>query len=515
MAQRSILILAGILFLASCAQIGILSGGDRDEIAPVPVLITPDQQQTNFTGTSVSFTFDEFVQLNNPQQNIVMIPGGVKTTAVLKKKSMTVSWSENLIPNTTYVIYMNGVVKDITEGNDSLMSYVFSTGSVIDSLSYEATVTDAWTGQALKNMLVGLYVSEEDKLPLYFTRTDAFGSARFTNLKSGTYRMRCFADEDKDLISNAIEKRGFKTDLIKIDSNIVDSIPVAVYSPLLQKVRSFSFSGPGIFSVGAGFSLENATIKFNGNSLNEKELRRISSDSLLIFPALSDTTNNAQLIVSHQFGSDTLNVLLNKKDKTLPLKLKSASKSNSFGPHQEIIFELNDQITTIDSSKIRLLNSVDSSLITLSSMSFDGNILRIFPDRTQIKEAILEFDKGAVQGRSGNITEKENFTIQFKTKKDFGDLTVKVAPPAENLLVELINGGQTVTRSKIVDSSVVFSFLEPGEYTFRVIVDNNENGRWDTGNESALVQPEKILNFSAPVKVRANWEAQIELNTQD
>ena len=515
MVKRSFLILAGILLLASCAQIGILSGGNRDEFAPVPVKISPDQEQTNFSGSSVSFTFDEFVQLNNPQQNIVLIPGGIKTEAVLKKKTMTVSWNEPLMPNTTYVLYMNGVVKDITEGNDSLMSYVFSTGSIIDSLSYEVSVIDAWTGQYLKNMLVGLYVSDQDKMPLYFTRTDALGTARFTNLKNGAYLLRCFTDEDKDLISNISEKRGFKTDVLQLDSSFVDTIPLMAFTPLQQKVRSFSFGGPGIFSVGAGFSLENANFTFNGEILNDREIRRITSDSLLLFPAIADSLNKAELIVSHSYGIDTLTILLNKKDKTLPLKLKNLAKTNVFGPHQELLFELNDEITGIDSSKIKLINKADSSRITISSLSFEGNVLHISADRTQAKDANLEFEIGAIKGRSGNSTNKESFTLQLKSKKDFGDLTVTVNSDAEHLMVELLNGAQVISKSSVVNGSVLFSSLEPGEYTFRLIVDQNNNGRWDTGNESDRVQPEKIFNFSTPVKVRSNWESQIELNTEN
>ena len=143
------------LLVSSCAQVGFLTGGEKDEYAPVPKT-NPENSQTLFKGNSIEFTFNEYVTLNNPKENIFMMPqvDGIQTS--LKKKTLTVSWTETLLPNTTYVLYLNNAVKDLREGNDSLMTYVFSTGSEIDSLNYENDVVDAWTNEPLKNVFVGL-----------------------------------------------------------------------------------------------------------------------------------------------------------------------------------------------------------------------------------------------------------------------------------------------------------------------------------------------------------------------
>ena len=125
MAFRFSLILSSLLLLVSCAQIGTLTGGDEDLIAPIPSNITPPQETSHFSDNSVEFTFKEFVSLNNPQQNIFIVPADVIPTASLTKKTLTVTWGDSLKPNTTYVLYLNNAVKDVSEGNDSLMTYVF------------------------------------------------------------------------------------------------------------------------------------------------------------------------------------------------------------------------------------------------------------------------------------------------------------------------------------------------------------------------------------------------------
>ena len=77
--------------------------------------------------------------------------GQIKQITILKidhdKKTVTLTWEDTLENNTTYSIYLNETVQDITESNDSLMVFVFSTGDYIDSLSYQVKVIDAFTSQ--------------------------------------------------------------------------------------------------------------------------------------------------------------------------------------------------------------------------------------------------------------------------------------------------------------------------------------------------------------------------------
>lgn len=128
MGFRKILILFLPVLLTACAQIGILSGGDEDVYAPKPLedKISPPNESVNFTGNKVIIPFDEFILLNNPQQTIQLVPDHADLKATVQKKDLKIEWEENLQPNTTYVIYLNGTVKDATEGNDSLITYVFS-----------------------------------------------------------------------------------------------------------------------------------------------------------------------------------------------------------------------------------------------------------------------------------------------------------------------------------------------------------------------------------------------------
>jgi len=47
--------------------------------------------------------------------------------------------------------------------------------------------------------------------------------------------------------------------------------------------------------------------------------------------------------------------------------------------------------------------------------------------------------------------------------------------------------------------------LEPKEYSLRVIVDDNKNNKWDTGDFLNKIQPERIIYLPQKIELRANW----------
>jgi len=54
--------------------------------------------------------------------------------------------------------------------------------------------------------------------------------------------------------------------------------------------------------------------------------------------------------------------------------------------------------------------------------------------------------------------------------------------------------------------------MHPGEYLLKAIKDCNGNGEWDTGDYLNKKQPEAIFYYKEKVKVRSNWD--VEINWQ-
>ncbi len=107
-----------IQLFTACANIIPPSGGARDSLAPVLIGAFPKDSATNVSPKQVTLTFNEFVTIQNPQENIIISPT-IKSTPRFdyKLRNVTVVFKDTLDANTTYTILFGDAIKDVNEGN--------------------------------------------------------------------------------------------------------------------------------------------------------------------------------------------------------------------------------------------------------------------------------------------------------------------------------------------------------------------------------------------------------------
>ncbi len=96
----------------------------------------------------------------------------------------------------------------------------------------------------------------------------------------------------------------------------------------------------------------------------------------------------------------------------------------------------------------------------------------------------------------------------FKVKaiEDYANLLVHVNV-RDNAFVELLNGQDNVIMTAPVkNGSADFINITPGTYYLRLVLDNNGNGKWDTGNYAKHLQPEEVYYYPKKLKLRKNWD---------
>jgi len=115
-----------------------------------------------------------------------------------------------------------------------------------------------------------------------------------------------------------------------------------------------------------------------------------------------------------------------------------------------------------------------------------------------------------------SLNDSQEHKLQFKHDTDFGSILIKANQLPANTLLEVMHDNKLVrTISKeALDKQPLITFLDPGDYTFRVIHDENQNGKWDTGDVFLKKQAEKIDFYTQKVKIRANWETEVELESK-
>ena len=186
-----------------CAQIGSPTGGPQDSIPPVLVSAYPAIRSTNFKDNKIVLTFNEYVDLQEIQTNVLVSPfPKVNPNITFKLKTVTVKLKDTLKENTTYAINFGNAIRDNNEGNPfKNFTYVFSTGNTIDSLTLNGKIVMAETGKADSTIDVLLYRNAHDstvqsRKPDYLTKLDKEGNFTFTNLSEGHYKIYALKDGD-------------------------------------------------------------------------------------------------------------------------------------------------------------------------------------------------------------------------------------------------------------------------------------------------------------------------------
>ena len=155
---RNILYFVTVVLLCRCANIVSPAGGPKDDKSPVVLEAMPANNSTNFKGKTIHITFDEFVTLNNPSNNVLISPPmNKKPTFRTSGKTLIIKFEEPLRANTTYSINFGDAIKDLHEGNVFKgYTYNFSTGDKIDSLSIKGKVISAATLKPAEKFFVAL-----------------------------------------------------------------------------------------------------------------------------------------------------------------------------------------------------------------------------------------------------------------------------------------------------------------------------------------------------------------------
>jgi hypothetical protein len=189
---------AHIIGFYACASTGSPDGGPYDEEPPKFVRATPAPNAINNTRKNVSIEFDEFINLENASEKVIISPPQreqpeVKTSG----KRVVVKFIDSLVANTTYTIDFGDAIVDNNEGNPlGLFSYAFSTGPEIDTMAVSGTVLNAENLEPIKGIQVGLHKNLNDTA---FTKLPFDRISRHPGNRTGQIPHLCLAGRKPEL----------------------------------------------------------------------------------------------------------------------------------------------------------------------------------------------------------------------------------------------------------------------------------------------------------------------------
>ena len=432
---------------AGCGQVGMPTGGPKDSIPPRLVNASPALNSTNVTGNKITLTFNEYVDLKEPQINVIISPLPKKQPSIdFKLKTVTVKLKDTLLPNTTYSINFGSAIVDNNEGNPYKdFTYIFSTGPQIDSFMLSGKVIIAETGKYDSTLLAILYRKTDDSTvqknkPDYVARLSGDGSFTFVNLPAGSFNIYALKDGDGGKTYNSKKEMfAFANAPVNISEK---NEPVILYASALEKESS-----------------------------NSKTLKPAFAKRLVYTPASS----------------------LQGQDLLTPFELSFNNPLKKFEPEKLILRDSNykpvpSTFWTIDSNRTK---------ITLTTKWLEATDYRLIMDTSAI-----------VDSANNHLIKADTIRFTTKQQSDYGNVILRFSnlDLAKHPVLQFVQNEVIQKSYPLTTAEWINKFVTPGEYEIRILYDDNNNGIWDPGNYSKKLQPEKAITLKDKLAIKANWD---------
>lgn len=576
---RALYVCASVCILAllgACANMAQgPTGGLRDSLPPVYKTSNPLPNSLNFKGDKVEIEFDEYVQLKDGFEKIVVSPP-TKSPFVAKAigKKVVVEFRDTLMANTTYTVDFSNSIVDNNESNPfNEYFFSFSTGDVLDSLSMSGYLLNAKDLSPAAGVYVGAYKQHDDfvfvtKAFDRIAKTDENGRFTLRNLEPVPYRVFALNDVNSnyyfdqpgesvaflDSVFTPVMIENVRFDTIYKDSVTIDTIksvrsvkylPDSIilqlfeeeivrqsfkkavltsettvelyfenYEKQVPEINPVNFVSDNWAVVEPSFTTDTIKIWLRDSNVVKLDTLR--------FELVYQKTDSASNFVE---ARDTVQLIQNRKkakrrdDKKQTFLTCSSSKSVEVYNLPRIEWSapvdfVQDSVVKVEVQKDTLWEMVDFRLVADSAVNARSYLLEA---EWEVGASYrLHIDSASVTDIYGNCNDKTELKFRIKNKEEYSTLKFKVHGVADSAFVELLNAKEQVKRvEKLRNGEVFFKNVHPGEYYARLVVDSDNDGLWTTGKYIENRKPEQVYYFSKTLKLRANWDVEEDWDVKE
>lgn len=514
------------LGLVQCAKKGMPEGGPEDEEPPKFVRATPENFNTNFNREEIRIYFNEYIKLNKPQEQIIISPPMDPKPTILPlgsaRKDIRIEIFDTLQENTTYTINFGKSIVDNNEGNElPYFKYVFSTGDYLDSLSVQGTVGDASLKELAEPVSIFLYEIDStysDSIvykenPRYVTYSkDSIFTFELENLKAGTYRMIAIQDKNANYKFNPqSEKIGFIEEPISLPKDtsyhitlFKEKLDFSVGRPKLLKGNQILFGYEGVADLD---SLEINLLNAKPEGFRSRIVKDPKTDTLYYWYNQKPESDSLSFEIVSPEKRDTLFTKLSELERD-SLKV-TAEPSGNIEFNEIFKFRANTPLVESNADLIRILDKDSAEVNFTAELLLIKNELQLQFEKEENNKYQIQALPGALTDLFGKSNDTINQQISTKPYSEYGSVILRLQNVNSfPIIAQLTNleGEVQAERFSENETNFNFRFLNPAKYLVRVIIDDNGNQKWDTGNYLEKRPPERILYHSDTLEVRSNWD---------
>jgi hypothetical protein len=173
-------------------------------------------------------------------------------------------------------------------------------------------------------------------------------------------------------------------------------------------------------------------------------------------------------------------------------------------------------ISSMDQSKLNLM-AVQNNLASAGNFELVQDSLRI--RNFHLKTNWIPGQEYRILAEPGAFTsiygqESDSIDFAFKTREDdfYGSILLNLTGVDSHIILQLLDEKDQVLREyfRNTDGVIEIDYLQPQNFRFKVIFDDNNNGKWDPGNYLEGIQPERVKIFRELTATRSNWAIQVK-----
>ena len=200
-----------------------------------------------------------------------------------------------------------------------------------------------------------------------------------------------------------------------------------------------------------------------------------------------------------------------------PLKLE-ITPSGDMDPDQNISIVAKEPLKDVDTNHVRLFSHPSGDSLWYKE---PYELKRISNEEFQVKAAwkpgteySFEADSTAFETIYGTMSGKLKQGLKVRGEDAYASLIMTISGmQGRHIIAQLLDGqSKIVKQSFTANGQAEFYYLKPGKYFMRIIVDANNNKKWDTGNYDTNLQPEEVYYNPDEIECKAKWDLTLTWN---
>lgn len=200
-----------------------------------------------------------------------------------------------------------------------------------------------------------------------------------------------------------------------------------------------------------------------------------------------------------------------------PLKLE-ITPSGDMDPDQNISIVAKEPLKDVDTNHVRLFSHPSGDSLWYKE---PYELKRISNEEFQVKAAwkpgteySFEADSTAFETIYGTMSGKLKQGLKVRSEDAYASLIMTISGmQGRHIIAQLLDGQSKIVKQSFTDNGQAeFYYLKPGKYFMRIIVDANNNKKWDTGNYDTNLQPEEVYYNPDEIECKAKWDLTLTWN---